>query len=487
MTDTQPTLTPELLTGLAERASRPDFPALQAQLRSSGYCAHPVRLQGQIETCDAHGRRRVWSTDTEPDGVLRKACGNRREAVCLPCAERYRQDAYHLIAAGLRGGKGVPDTIAGHPAVFVTLTAPSFGPVHTRPLGPDGRPRRCRPRRDGPSCRHGRPLSCSRVHEEADECLGQPLCVECFDHAAAVVWNNALSELWRRTSIYLPRTLALLTGRTQKRLRALVRVSYVKVAEYQRRGLVHLHVVIRLDRAMPAYRAHQLRAPAARFDVELLERAIRATVDAVGAPLCDELGGGRVRWGRELDVRRLGDGRARGEIAGYLAKYATKSTEQAGGIVHRVTEHELDALPVSEHVRGYLRAAFDLAADPAFAGRRLAGFAHALGYRGHCLTKSRRYSTTFKALRAAREAHVHEQLLARSRDAVQRALAAAVERRASFRYVGRGQLTAADAYLAASAAARAREQRRMAREERAWSASGRPAMASDGGEGRAAL
>jgi hypothetical protein len=46
--------------------------------------------------------------------------------------------------------------------------------------------------------------------------------------------------------------------------------------------------------------------------------------------------------------------------------------------------------------------------------RRLAKSAHALGYHGHCLTKSRRYSTTFKALRQAREQHVHEQLLARS-------------------------------------------------------------------------
>jgi hypothetical protein len=54
---------------------------------------------------------------------------------------------------------------------------------------------------------------------------------------------------------------------------------------------------------------------------------------------------------------------------------------------------------------------------------RLAACAHAFGYRGHCLTKSQRYSTTFKALRQAREAWVHA--------------------------------TAADAFLAASAAARA--------------------------------
>ena len=46
-----------------------------------------------------------------------------------------------------------------------------------------------------------------------------------------------------------------------------------------------------------------------------------------------------------------------------------------------------------------------------------------------------------------------------------RALTAASERIASFRYVGQGHLTAADALLASSAAARAREARRLGREE----------------------
>ena len=157
---------------------------MQAQLRSSGYCARPVRLRGQIETCDGHGRRRVWSTDTEPDGILRKACGNRREAVCPPCAERYRQDAYHLIAAGLRGGKGVPDTVAEHPALFVTLTAPSFGAVHTRRARTGRRSRGAAGRgatRRSASTASGSPAA--RVHDEDDPCLGEPLCPDCFDHA----------------------------------------------------------------------------------------------------------------------------------------------------------------------------------------------------------------------------------------------------------------------------------------------------------------
>lgn len=363
-----------LLAGVVDRMTRPDYPAFEAQLRSSGYCERPVRLQGRIDVCDGYGRRRqVWTTDGEPDGVLRKACGNRREAVCAPCAERYRRDAYHLIAAGLRGGKGVPDTVTGHPAVFATLTAPSFGVVHAHVLGPDGQPLRCHARRDRPVCEHGNPMSCSRIHGPDDPCLGEPLCLDCFDHEGAVIWNNLLGELWRYSTIYLPRQLAALMGLTQKRLHELVRVSYVKASEYQRRGLVHLHAVIRLDRRMPDYRAGEIRPPDKRFTSELLEQALRATVAEVKVKIPDELGAGEIRWGKQLDVQQLPvDEPDRRRWAGYLAKYTTKSTEQAGGLLHRIDRSEVEHAAVSEHNRRYLHTAFELddrvieaiAADP---------------------------------------------------------------------------------------------------------------------------
>jgi replication initiator protein RepSA len=221
-----PDLPADLLQAVVTRASRRDFRQFEEQLRSSGYCSRPVRLCGHVEVRDRSGcRRRMWSTEDEPDGILRKACGNRREAVCPSCAERYRQDAYHLIAAGLPGGKGVPDTIAEHPAVFVTFTAPSFGIVHTQRHGRNGRALPCRPRRAAPTCRHGVRLSCSHVHADDDPLLGQPICPECFDHEAAVVWNNALSELWRYTTIYLPRVMARQVRMTQRALRQSVRFS----------------------------------------------------------------------------------------------------------------------------------------------------------------------------------------------------------------------------------------------------------------------
>jgi hypothetical protein len=455
----------EFTRDLLTRAARPDFTKFEAQLRSSNYCARPVRLRGSVSRCDRRGGRQVaWSTADEPDGILRKACGNRREAVCAPCAERYRQDAYHLIAAGLRGGKGVPASVTEHPMMFLTLTAPSFGLVHTRVEGSNGNPRRCRPRRDAEVCPHGVRLSCGRVHAPDHPCLGDPLCADCFDYERALLWNNAVGELWRRTTIYLPRALARIIGVTQKELRRFVRCSYVKVAEYQARGLIHLHVVVRLDRAMPAYRRHEIRPPSAQFTAELFEQAIRAAVGAVSVPVPEELGHGALRWGGELDIQGIA---APGQVAGYLAKYATKSTEQAGGVLHRVREEEIDRLPARGHVRRYLRTAFELD-HHVDAERRLARCAHAFGHRGHCLTKSRRYSTTFKALREARERHVLEQRLTRSGNPAQRGLATIdpSERVSSFRYVGVGHITAADRFLALSAAARAREERQAARDAR---------------------
>jgi hypothetical protein len=105
--------------------------------------------------------------------------------------------------------------------------------------------------------------------------------------------------------------------------------------------------------------------------VQLLEDALRATVEAVSVSVPDELGVGSVRWGAQLDVQQLtGDDDERRRRASYLAKYSTKSTEQAGGLLHRVHRGEVEHVHVREHVRGYLRAAFELHDRVSEANRR---------------------------------------------------------------------------------------------------------------------
>ena len=432
----------------------------QAQVRATGYCSRPVRLRGRVRAIDKRTGecREVYDTASEPDGTLLTACGQRREAVCPSCAATYRGDAWHIVASGLRGGKGVPESVAQHPTLFVTLTAPNFGAVHSsRRAGGQARP--CVPRRGGGSCPHGRSLSCWRRHGEGDGCLGKPLCSDCFDYERAVLWNALAPELWRRTAIAIRRQLGRACGLTQAELHRRVRLSYVKVAEYQRRGALHFHVVVRLDGA-----GEGVEPPPASFTAEPLERAVRAAVDAVRVPSPEGEGNGPAEplaWGHQLEVRRL-EGEERAKVAAYVAKYATKSTEAVGGLVHRLKAGDLAGLGVSAHVRAYVEAAWRLGGHEHLEHLRLRRWAHALAFRGHCFTKSRRYSTTFTALRRARADYAAGRAPDTGTPKVDHNVA---ERWPEWRMVGMGYLNEGDAWLAVSAAARARDQRRIAREE----------------------
>jgi hypothetical protein len=107
-----------------------------------------------------------------------------------------------------------------------------------------------RPRRKADFCPHGRRISCGQRHREDDACLGEPLCPDCYDYDAAVVWNVHASELWRRTVIAIRRRVDKLAQAQGIR----VRVSFAKVAEFQRRGLIHFHAIFRLDGLDPFQR-----------------------------------------------------------------------------------------------------------------------------------------------------------------------------------------------------------------------------------------
>ncbi len=367
-------------------AGQPGFDRWQHQITRTGGCSDPIHLTGSTTTLDPATGQVLYSYSTaeEPGGRLRVACGNRRASRCPACAWTYAGDTYQLILSGLTGGKGVPDTVVDHPRVFATLTAPSFGPVHNRPSTG-----RCR---------------CGTTHADGSPELGTPLDPATYDYAAAVLWNNHASDLWRYVTIYLPRELAARAGITQRELRERLRVSYGKVAEYQKRGAIHFHAVIRFDgpdgpdSPPPAWAttgmlADALRAAAARAAV---------TVPAAGNQPARVL-----RWGTQLDVQPIG-AFGHGEelteqaVASYVAKYATKAAETTGTVDRRIGElAELDKLPdLPAHTRSLIQACWDL--DQSYPDRRLWAWAHMLGFRGHFSTKARRYSTTLGALRQAR-------------------------------------------------------------------------------------
>ncbi len=314
---------PQLLLGRA---------AVENARRRSRDCTRPVRLRGHTSTIDptTGEAARSYRSGDELDGYTYLRCGNRRASVCPSCSREYKGDAWHLLVCGLAGGKGIPDSVADHPSVFATLTAPSFGPVHgKRQRGP------CRARRDKPVCEHGRPLWCLVRHHDKDPRLGQPLCVDCYDYTAHVLWQWHAPELWRRFTISLTRSLAAMSGLGVKGFRARCRVAFTKVVEFQARGVIHVHAPIRLDGPD---------GPATPPDLALtvdLAEAIRAAVAHVSlvVPLNEQGAALRLRWGAQVDVRPISGNAHRDgtvgpahpeQVAAYLAKYLTKATEDFG-------------------------------------------------------------------------------------------------------------------------------------------------------------
>jgi hypothetical protein len=471
-------LLPDVLAEVIDRAGHGNDRWAE-QVAATGYCAHPVRLRGRVEQADpATGElREVYTTQREPDATLLKACGNRRAAVCPSCSATYQADSFQLLAAGLRGGKGVPDTVAAHPRLFVTFT-PRASAACTAggrragwcgPATPTGRARRVR-------MAGGRAAGTATTLTTQAGRAAVPVLLP--GRRAGAVERPGGAAVVADDHLPVPR-LAQLAGLSEGELRRLVRVSFAKVAEYQRRGAVHFHAVLRLDAATACRCPACLAPPPAGFTAELLEAAVRRAAASVTVP-CPSLDDDQgvtltAGWGEQLDVRNItkGDGEA-GElsaeqVAGYVAKYASKATEALGVTLdRRVTADDLDGLALPAHVAELVRACLELGARAGLARLRLRAWAHMLGFGGHFSTKSRRYSTTLGALRRARVAYAIRRRRGKAipLDAWGRPeddQAAVVI--ATWRYLGSGYQSTGEAWLAAMAAARAREERRIAKEE----------------------
>jgi len=324
-------------------------------------CARPVRLRGstQLVDVDSGETRVLYSSAQELDGFAWVPCGNRRAS----------------------------------------------GPVHgIRQRGP------CRARRDKPVCSHGRPLWCNRRHRKGDPQLGDPLCGDCYDYTAHVVWQWHAPELWRRTTIALQRDLARRCGITVGQFKDRCTIAYAKVAEFQARGVIHLHVPIRLDGpGGPDGDPPDL--PLTTTDLEDAIRDTAARVRLLSAPLAD----GRVyrlRWGEQVDCRTINETADRDsrqqvpvvhpeQVGSYLAKYLTKATEAFGlpatvrsaghARLAGATDHTVRIIDTAQEIAGHGEA-YSL----------LLSHLGTLGYRGHPITKSRAYSVTFGQLRRAR-------------------------------------------------------------------------------------
>ncbi len=228
------------------------------------------------------------------------------------------------------------------------------------------------------------------------------------------------------------------TGHTER-----ARISFGKCAEFQKRGLVHFHILARFDGIDPDDRDKVIAPPAWANQfllIWVLRQAVETTrfvthglvLDDARTRLVDQPTGWLLEWGTQLDIRPvrvraddpLSEERVTAEldhagrkrllsgtaVAGYLAKYATKATEAAGHVSRRLTPSTVGYYATDTHPGRIIDACWRLGARgqqgftdyEASPYRRMRRWAHMLGYGGHFFTKSRRYSATFRQLRQAR-------------------------------------------------------------------------------------
>jgi hypothetical protein len=360
-------------------------PAARIGTLASG-CINPIRLRGYHQRIAADTGELLSQLGTaDTSSVLLVSCKDRRASCCPSCARLYERDAYHLLASGLRGGKTVPASISAHPAVMLTLTAPSFGPVH----GNRDRERACR---------------CGQHHDPEDPLIGTAIDPDSYSYVEQVIWNHCAPELWKRTVQAVRRHLAKKLGVPRSKLSHHARVRFAKVAEFQRRGVVHYHAIIRVDGPDGIDTT-----PPASCTAQLVVDVVAAAADAAAVVLPGQLlsrlppgTAKKVWWGSQREAVALDPQTCTG-AAGYIAKYATKATETvAGGTLVRPIRSAagLARLPIPGHPRALITTAWRLGERTG--DERFKRWAHQFGYGGHTLTKSRQYSVTFAALRAAR-------------------------------------------------------------------------------------
>jgi hypothetical protein len=416
----------------------------------------------------------------------------------------------------------------------------------------------CHARRDTGLCDHGNPAVCWRRHTPDDPALGTPLCLDCYDHEHHVVWNAFSTELWHRTKQAAERYLFKLckarglspvltvTGGGKPKTKPPVQLTHGKVAELQRRAVVHFHAEIRLDGVHPTD-PEAVITPPPGIGLDDIADAFRhavATIAFTTPPHPDRPEGWEIRWGDvgkgfDIDTFTLAsddtitDATVAEHIAsrraGYLAKYATKSTEETGFSSTRITADTIDdyADPDGDHHARLIEACWRLgrpthtpaplagrparhpepgdrrtpfdtpwdcldcgtrtryAACPRCAAERQASldtkpantatpnpyarlcrYAHRFGFNGHFLTKTRRRVVRFQTLRDER---INFRRTEEQTDSATIRAADHAEETTlivgTLTFAGVGWHSSGDALLANSAAAQARERQATGREE----------------------
>jgi hypothetical protein len=240
------------------------------------------------------------------------------------------------------------------------------------------------------------------------------------------------------------------------------RLSFVKVAELQRRAIPHFHAVIRLD-ARTITPGEGLAPPQTNLTAQQLIWLVRRAAAATELVLNEDQ---VLRFGEQIDIRLITPGAGSNadeisgrQIASYLAKYVTKSLADFGVFARRISPVAIEGLDVTEHVRNLMKAVVVLAGSTD--REDMLAWVHTLGFRGHPVSKSRYFSTTMTALRDRRVAWRRDQALRWGRAPIASDESAEP---VQWEFDRLGHSTLGDRALVLSAFARAQQERITARE-----------------------
>lgn len=174
--------------------------------------------------------KRILNTDSGElkEFEFEKRCGSRRKDKCEPCSIIWKDDAYFTLLEPSKNHKGS--------LTFITLTAPGawfFGASHTAQF--QGKPsERC---------------ACRKYHKPDDSIVGTPVESDDFDYDKIVEFNNKVSRL---TTVTLQKIYRLLVTDLNNKLPLSVpktikdvRLPTARVMEWQERGVLHVHIIVR--------------------------------------------------------------------------------------------------------------------------------------------------------------------------------------------------------------------------------------------------
>ena len=234
-------------------------------------CLHPVTM------------RRNWLDTTTGEVGSRDfqvRCGTRREEDCEPCSKVWQADAFHALIRGANDGT--------EKLTFITLTpggASVFGAVHTASY--NGRAsERC---------------ACRRYHAPESPVIGLPVDPDKFDYAQAASFNNAAPRLATVTMQKVWRQMAAATGPSVKE----VRMAMVRVMEWQQRGLLHVHILVRGE-----------------VPEEVVRRAVHGSPKSGTRRSITPASHGGHTWGPQVDVQHI-EPKDRDHLIAYITKMVT--------------------------------------------------------------------------------------------------------------------------------------------------------------------